>query len=62
MKPPNIISSIVLYMIFIEIVYLIASVPVAPATLNILLHGHENSTTETNEAIYKSVLPFIKRA
>ena len=39
---------------------LLASIPVVPVTLNTLLHGHEYLTNETNQAIYKSVLQFIK--
>ena len=37
-----------------------ASIPVVPVTLNTLLHGHEYLTNETKEAIYNSVLQFIK--
>ena len=39
---------------------LLASIPVVPVTLNTLLHGHEYLANETNQAIYKSVLQFIK--
>lgn len=39
---------------------LLTSIDVDPITINTLLYGHEQSTPETNIAIYKSVLQFIK--